>query len=185
MCKHFISLYTLLIAYNTYDNKFFAAVFCGQVCSDVFATQTSVATQRRKRSTSGTVSLSPRMFILAVVDPTIVNLPPSVNSVTLTLVQGNGISTSLTYWDSEDDVLSFSVLGQPQNGTASITSDGILSYTPGAKFSGYDQILIQATEVLDAASVAAGLVPNIVNITIPVTVTNVNDPPEIFFLPGM
>ena len=167
--------------------------FChNQVCLDVFVevpAKSTPATGRRERSkrsvTYTPTTLTPRMFTVAVVGSTPINSPPTIQNVTLVLLEDDlNSGITLSYTDDENDVLSFSILQQPMHGTVIVTSDGHVTYTPAGNYSGGDVIVLQGIEVLDAASVAAGMVPNVVNFSLAVSVLAVNDPPDVFYLTG-
>ena len=166
-----------------------------QVCLDVFvdasattSSNTSAAggSRRSKRSVTTTaLTLTPRMFTVAVVGATPVNNPPVVQNVTLVLLEDDlNSGVTIAYTDDEDDVMSFSVLQKPSHGTVSVTAEGRVTYLPAGNYSGGDLIVLQAVEVLDAASTAAGMVPNVVNVSLAVRVLPVNDPPDVFYLAG-
>ena len=165
-----------------------------QLCQGMFVNEPkpSGGERRKKRSVSDPTPtptpapLSPRMLVVAVVGQTGVNVAPVVNNVTLTLTEDSttGVSTTITYFDDDGDVLAFTLLQQPRHGAASVTPAGVVTYWPTENYAGDDVMLVGGREVMDAGSLAAGLTANVVNVTVFVTVVNINDPPDIFFVPG-
>nr|KAG5707973.1 hypothetical protein BaRGS_025111 [Batillaria attramentaria] len=154
-----------------------------KVCPEVFSDSTAIS-NRVKRSVP-VQGVSPRMVTVTVVTASMVNAPPSVHNLSLVLHEdSDGYTTTITYTDNDNDVLEFTILHPPQNGNASVTPDGELTYKPNPNFFGDDLVVLQATEVFDAASLAAGVVPNVVNLSVVITVTGRNDPPELFYLKG-
>lgn len=167
-----------------------------QICLDVFLTFTSEKharveasgktgnSVRRKRSVTPS-SYNPRMLTLSVVGILPVNSPPIINNPTLVL-QEDDVNASITvpYNDAEGDILTFSMISHPRYGRASVTVSGTVTYSPQEDYAGDDIIILRGIEILDPSLLAAGLQPYEVSVTITVIVTPLNDPPQMFYLPG-
>ncbi|KAK7498950.1 hypothetical protein BaRGS_00009759 [Batillaria attramentaria] len=96
----------------------------------------------------------------------------------------NRVKRSVPVQGVSPRMVTVTVVTASMNGNASVTPDGELTYKPNPNFFGDDLVVLQATEVFDAASLAAGVVPNVVNLSVVITVTGRNDPPELFYLKG-
>ncbi|OWY25080.1 tandem-95 repeat protein [Sphingobacteriales bacterium UPWRP_1] len=76
------------------------------------------------------------------------NAPPAINNVTLTTTQNVPVNVCLTITDPENEAVTLSILdGTPQNGTAVITNDTCILYTPNPGYVGTDQISVQACDI--------------------------------------
>ncbi|KAL8573311.1 hypothetical protein ACOMHN_032773 [Nucella lapillus] len=171
-------------SYNS-QNRHLTAKLCAKLFSDVPRSDG----RRKKRSTTSdsppSFSVGPRMLTVAVITSSVPNQAPSMHNTSLTLREDGGTyNFTLTYTDPEGDEMTFSLPRQPGHGTALVTPDGKVSYSPHGNFTGKDTIYVQGKEALTAAEVALGLVPNVVSFNISVHVTDVNDPPDIFYLPS-
>ncbi|KAK7496779.1 hypothetical protein BaRGS_00011988 [Batillaria attramentaria] len=163
-------------------------VVSAKLCAEVFSEQADPGyTTRKKRSADDThaATLGPRMVTVAVVRTSPVNLPPIVHNTSFTMLEDGGVhSFTIAYTDDEGDEMVFTVARQPGHGTVDVTEDGHVQYHPDPNFGGEDFIYVTGREQLDANALAMGVVPQTVNFTITVQVSHVNDPPDIFYLPG-
>ena len=82
-------------------------------------------------------------------------------------VEGTG---QLDFMDADGDMLSFSVVVAPTNGTASVDALGLVTYTPDADFNGADTFTVLANDGMVDSNEA----------TVSVTVNPINDAP--FFI---
>ncbi|KAK7113965.1 hypothetical protein V1264_000110 [Littorina saxatilis] len=173
---------------QTYNNQ--TGQIHSKVCFGVFVDRCNTSNsggQRRRRSvdTPTPTPLTPRMFTVAVVGPIPPNTPPAVRNTSLVLREDDVKSgIVITYTDDEDDVMTFTLLQAPLHGTVTVTSDGQVTYVPEGNYVGSDVIVLQGVEKLDEASKRAGVVPNVVNVSLTVSVAGVNDPPNLFYLAG-
>ncbi|XP_076452271.1 uncharacterized protein LOC143287914 [Babylonia areolata] len=181
---------TCSTATHSYDRttRLLTARLCPQLFSDVPESSAAAATRRKRSTTSSppTFHMGPRMFSPAVTTTAVPNQPPVVHNTTLVLSEDQGLyNFTLTYTDPEGDDLAFRLLPkQPAHGTASVTPEGELTYIPHENYAGRDTVYLQGEEVLSASNQALGMVPNVVTFNISVHITDVNDPPDIVYLPG-
>ena len=130
-----------------------------QICADAFTdhpalTGTADGTAdtpggRKRRSSTGftsqgsTPSLGPRMLTVAVIQSRVVNQAPVVHNASYTVLEDGATFTfTISYTDPEGDRLRFWLSEQPRHGSATVTSDGAVSYTPDPNFAGADVIHI-------------------------------------------
>lgn len=110
-----------------------------------------------------------------------VNTKPSltlpVGGILVTEGVGTGaVPYALSYTDLEKDDVKFSLTSLPRRGKASITADGKITYVPCSDCIGTDTVTVRITEIPfgdNAALYDEGVLP--------VTISNVNDPPHLFF----
>ena len=69
--------------------------------------------------------------------------------------------------DVDEDLLTATLVGQPQNGAVNLGTDGGFTYTPNLNFNGTDTFTYTATDGTATSGTA----------TVSITVTAVNDPP--------
>lgn len=113
----------------------------------------------------GTATAALPAFALTVVR---VNNAPVVTNRSATTVEDTPLSLTLTAQDPDQDQLSYEIVSQPAQGTATIQGS-LLVYTPNKDFNGSDSIEFVANDA-ESSSAAA---------TISLTVTPVNDNPQI------
>ncbi|KAK7493720.1 hypothetical protein BaRGS_00015049 [Batillaria attramentaria] len=165
---------------QSYDSS--SRVVTAQLCERVFDESNPHNTSSRSRRSAGapTGSLGPRMVTVAVVSTAVVNTPPVLHNTSFTMLEDDGqVEFSIIYTDKEGDSVFFTVGQQPLHGTAFITRNGKLSYQPRPNFSGADIIHVTGREISSDPSVT----PAVINFDITVTVSSLNDPPDIFYLP--
>ena len=97
-----------------------------------------------------------------------VNDKPEVANQSVDVDEDGSVSITLSGSDEEGDTLSFTVLGQPKNGTLSGTASA-LSYSPNANYSGSDGFSYKANDGTADSNAA----------TVTITVNGVNDKPEV------
>ena len=133
--------------------KRFMLQICAETFSDPYtlpspADDTADAPSGRKRRSSASLrpqppQLGPRMLTVAVVQPRVVNQPPVVDNKSYTMPEdGANLTFTVTYTDPEGDRLRFRLSEQPRHGSATVSSDGAVSYTPEPDFAGVDVIHI-------------------------------------------
>lgn len=71
---------------------------------------------------------------------------PILNPVQLTGRAGGPITGSVGAVDPEGDPLTYRVVQAPQSGALTITTDGIYTYTPSARFLGHDEFIVEASD---------------------------------------
>lgn len=103
--------------------------------------------------------------VTVVVRP--VNDPPVVANRSLSTLEDTPATLTLSASDIDSSSFTFEVVGQPANGSASITGS-TLTFTPAPNWSGYTSITYRAKDDAGAWSNSA---------TISITVTPVNDAP--------
>lgn len=96
-----------------------------------------------------------------------VNDPPAVANRTLTTAEDTPANLGLTASDVDSSVFIYEVVGQPANGSATI-SGSTLTFTPAKDWNGTTSLTYRARD-------DAGAYSNVATVTI--TVTAVNDPP--------
>ena len=98
-----------------------------------------------------------------------VNHSPEVPDYTVTTAQGSQISGTVIGTDPDGDILNYSLLTPPANGSAAVNSNGTWTYVPTPGFNGPDsfQVLVDDGQGGTAVSV------------ISITVTPVNRPPSV------
>jgi hypothetical protein len=100
------------------------------------------------------------------VNITPVNDAPVASGRTASTAEDTGVAIALSASDIENSPLTYSIVGQPANGTLSGTPPSV-TYTPKLNFSGADSFTFRASD----GSANSG------NATVNITVTPVNDPP--------
>ena len=84
------------------------------------------------------------MLTMAVISSSVPNQFPVVASTTFNILEDQGIfNFTLTYTDPEGDDVAFWLPQQPAHGTASITSDGKVTYVPDPNYTGSDLIYVK------------------------------------------
>ncbi|MDR7089977.1 fibronectin type III domain-containing protein [Cellvibrio fibrivorans] len=108
------------------------------------------------------------------------NQPPVISQgseVSVTMSE-DGVPTAfalmLDATDGDSDPLSWTMSGPAQQGTASVSATGNVSYQPAADYHGSDSFVVQVSDGEDAAS-----------ITVSVTIESVNDLPVISGAPAL
>jgi len=102
------------------------------------------------------------------IDVTPVNDDPVVVDQTVTLVEDTPTSITLSGTDVDGDALTYTIVGNPQNGVVTIT-DGVATYTPNPNYVGNDSFTYTANDGTVDSNVA----------TVSITITPVNDAPVI------
>src|SRR5205823_250869 len=97
-----------------------------------------------------------------------VNDAPNVTGTSLTTAEDTPASIDLIATDADGDTLTWSVKQAALHGTVSCSTAGSCSYAPAANYNGSDSF---DAEVNDGAG-------GRVRITVPISVTAVNDPPS-------
>ena len=98
-----------------------------------------------------------------------INSAPTATGQTVALLEDGNTSGTLSAGDADHDPLTFSLVGLPAHGTATLvnTSTGSFTYSPAANYSGSDSFTFKATD----GKVDSGLA------TVSVSVAPVNDAP--------
>ena len=91
-------------------------------------------------------------------------------------------TSTITSTTNYKSIITYKIINDSINGQADITSSGDLSYLPSQDFFGNDSLGIQvtATRVDDENNPTGGVI--VKNLTIPITINPVNDPPVITIL---
>ncbi|MFM9975884.1 MAG: tandem-95 repeat protein, partial [Beijerinckiaceae bacterium] len=118
---------------------------------------TYTATDGNGGSTTGTVSLI----------VTLVNDAPVASSPPVSVSEDSSVNGIVTASDIDGDALTYAVNTAPANGTLVVRPDGTYTYTPNANYNGADSFSITVSDGNGGQVV----------VTIPVTVTAVNDAP--------
>ena len=121
----------------------------------------------------------PTQFIVIRVGNTSTNTPPSLNLPTEPLIVREDVERTiqLEYQDAEEDIVSFYLASTPKLGSASLTTDGMLTYDPCENCVGMDMIDIYIVEnPLIATQVALSASGQLL-----IQITNSNDNPEVHF----
>ena len=111
----------------------------------------------------GTVSASLPAFTVTVVAG---NVAPVATDIAASTAEDSPLSLTLTAQDADEDKLSYEIVSQPSNGTASLQGN-LLTYTPKQNFNGTDSIGFIAKDAQFSSNTAS----------ISLTVTAVNDQP--------
>jgi len=101
-----------------------------------------------------------------IITVTPVNDTPVANSQSLTVAEDSTLLVALTGSDVDGDMLSFTIMAAPANGTLSGTAPN-LTYIPNANYNGADNFTFVVTDGTTNSSAA----------TVSITVTPVNDAP--------
>jgi VCBS repeat-containing protein len=96
-----------------------------------------------------------------------VNDPPIATSASITNIEDNAKTGTLTATDIESTSLTYSKVDSPTNGTVTVNTNGAYTYTPNANFNGTDSFTFKVNDG-SADSAAA---------TVSFTVSAVNDAP--------
>lgn len=165
-----------------------------QVCSTLLddSIRPSSLTRRRRQSSgfgSGTDSNPtvgpenfldrPTQFIVIRVGNTSTNTPPVLNLPTdpLIVTEDMPLEYQLDFEDGEGDIVSFYLASLPKLGSANLTQDGRLTFTPCSNCIGLDMldILIVETPLLDTQT------PLSASGTLLLRIQNSFDNPEVYF----
>ncbi len=92
-----------------------------------------------------------RHFTYTAASPT--NSAPIASDFELITNQGTSVELTLSATDTDGDALSYTVLGQPQQGTITGTAPN-LTYQPAADFVGTDSFTFQASDSVSVSQVA-------------------------------
>ncbi|CAC5409205.1 unnamed protein product [Mytilus coruscus] len=148
------------------------------VCSTWKSKEENSTISRKKRSTSQLEYLSQEtQFSLSVVSTTIINTPPRlVSPENVTMEEDSGtLQYLLEVTDDEDNTILFYLEDSTYiMGTPSLTTDGMLLYTPCTDCAGIEYIHILLTEHQTDIPAASS------NVTITVHVISQNDHPVVF-----
>ncbi|MCX7261867.1 MAG: tandem-95 repeat protein, partial [Burkholderiales bacterium] len=99
--------------------------------------------------------------------PVLPNTKPVINNISITLNEDLSNSGQLVGSDADSDILTFSKVASPSNGTATVNSAGAYTYTPNANFNGKDSFTLKVNDGSIDSAVA----------TFSITVNAVNDAP--------
>jgi VCBS repeat-containing protein len=106
------------------------------------------------------------------------NQPPTITSLTFTVISGRPFNGQLTAVDPENQTFTFQLVSQPANGAVTVQPSGAFVYTPNVGFTGpTDTWVARVTDALGAFSDAT-ITMNVVANRAPVAVDDVydNDP---------
>ncbi|SCB88291.1 hypothetical protein GA0061087_10033, partial [Priestia flexa] len=98
-----------------------------------------------------------------------VNDPPVTVDLAFTINEDNVISNQVPASDPEGDLLTFSLLNAPINGTAVVNADGTFTYTPNLNYNGTDTFSVLVSDGQGGTAVS----------NISITIVSVNDPPVV------
>jgi hypothetical protein len=93
-----------------------------------------------------------------------VNDVPTVEDVAVSTNEDVVLTVTLQGTDIENDAITFSIVQDVSNGTSAISSDGVVTYTPNADWSGSDTFTYKGNDGTDDGNVA----------TVTITVNNLN-----------
>ena len=93
-----------------------------------------------------------------------VNDVPTVEDVAVSTDEDVVLTVTLQGTDIENDAITFSIVQDVSNGTSAISSDGVVTYTPNADWSGTDTFTYKGNDGTDDGNVA----------TVTITVNNLN-----------
>jgi VCBS repeat-containing protein len=96
-----------------------------------------------------------------------VNDAPVASSPPVTTAEDTPVNGLITASDVEGDPLGYMLTGQPANGTVTVNADGSYTYTPNANFNGTDSFIVTVSDGNGGTAL----------VTVPITVTAVNDAP--------
>jgi VCBS repeat-containing protein len=96
-----------------------------------------------------------------------VNDAPTASSPPVITAEDTPVSGTVTASDIDGDTLTFTVTGRPAHGSVTVNPDGTYTYTPARDFHGSDSFTITVSDGRGGTT----------HVTIPVTVTPVNDAP--------
>ncbi|WP_068606939.1 tandem-95 repeat protein [Paenibacillus swuensis] len=96
-----------------------------------------------------------------------VNDPPAAYDVSDTTSEDVSTSGSVSALDPDRDVITFTLITPPANGTAAVSPDGSYTYTPNPDYNGTDSFVVQADDGNGGTDTA----------TVTIEITPVNDPP--------
>lgn len=99
----------------------------------------------------------------------IINRPPIVPNYSVTTPQSTLVGGTVVATDPDGQVLTYSQLTNPTNGTATVDINGNWSYTPNPGFVGVDNFTVQVSDGAGGTATS----------TITITVTRVNNPPTV------
>ncbi len=86
-----------------------------------------------------------------------VNAPPIAEDCILTTARGIKHSARLSLAEPNGDAYTINVISYPKNGFASVSSEGLVFYTPNEGFSGRDSLVYTVTDIYGAVSSQATL----------------------------
>lgn len=145
-----------------------------QICDEVFQHENE---KHRYRRSAESPLYQPRMFTLRKGSKFIPNLSPTIITNIVICEEDRPISQQINVRDPDLDPLLVSLSSPPRHGTADITSDGILIYTPRTDFSGEDEVKVKVDEV----NITFSLTPHQIEKSIKIVVLPRNDEPELTF----
>jgi VCBS repeat-containing protein len=106
-------------------------------------------------------------LVMIPVTVTPVNDAPVASSPPATTAEDTPVGGQITATDVDGDALTYAVTTAPANGSVTVNPDGSYTYTPNANFNGADSFTVTVSDGNGGS----------VLVTIPVTVTPVNDAP--------
>ncbi|XP_071094116.1 uncharacterized protein [Haliotis cracherodii] len=127
------------------------------------------------KANNGDVSIYMAIFALK---NTPVNTPPFLEDVAIYVQESHSLNHQMKAKDAEGDKYTFSMTKQPTHGYGDLDATGNLFYSPAPHYSGLDHIEVELAEVP-----VEGFKPKAQRYTVTITVTAVNDPPIIYYLP--
>lgn len=89
------------------------------------------------------------------------NSPPIIGANSFVTETDVAITDRVAVQDPDGDMLTFTLIAAPANGSASLSADGNFSYTPAAEFTGRDSFTIS---VSDGERTSQGVVSIVVNV---------------------
>ncbi len=96
--------------------------------------------------------------------PTPTNSAPNASDVEITLYKDSEYSGAFSFNDPDGDSLTYSMVTGPSNGVFDLDSEGSYKYVPTADFFGLDAVIVRVSDGT-----------NSVNITVSITVNDVNE----------
>ncbi|MCW8966821.1 MAG: Ig-like domain-containing protein, partial [Candidatus Pacearchaeota archaeon] len=82
---------------------------------------------------------------------------PSLSSTGLSTWSNTSGNVTLSVTDLDDTLHTFSIIANPSHGSASVNSEGVLTYTPSANYFGNDQVTVQVSDGKDTSSFAVAV----------------------------
>jgi len=78
--------------------------------------------------------------------PPTVNHSPTASPISITTAQDTAFNGTATATDADGDTLTYTLSTNPSNGTATVQTNGVYTYTPTAGYSGADLFRIRADD---------------------------------------